>query len=276
MEKREKGIEKGSQIFFNTPTQTAKKLLYYPIVAGEYYCNSEYCIEREQYDSILLLFVAEGSLTLVQDGEVYTAQKNELLLVDGYRPHKYFTKSSAHSIWIHFDGAGSREWFEELAIQKGQKIKGSQRIIESLKEAMFTIVDGCNEYELSNRLYTLLCSLALPEEKQPGGETSEQMSRAKEYLKNNIEKEVTIEEVAGVVHLSPSYFSKVFKASCGFSPYDYLLRLRLEKAKELLINTGKPIGEIAYRTGFNSQANFIYFFKKQTGFSPLKFRKLKF
>lgn len=276
MEKQEKGIERGSQIFFNTPTQTAKRMLYYPIVAGEYFCNSDYCIEREKYDSILLLFVADGCLHMVQSGETYTAHKNELLLVDGYQPHKYYTESSAHTIWLHFDGADSREWFAELAFQKGRRLRGTPKTAERFTEVISAVEREENEYELSLKLYALLCALALPEERWSGNETGEQILKAKEYLKRHMEKEITVEEVAGWVHLSPSYFSKMFKDSTGFSPYDYLLRLRLERAKELLINTGMPVGEIAYRTGFNSQANFIYFFKKQTGFSPLKFRKLQF
>ncbi|MDE6659385.1 MAG: helix-turn-helix transcriptional regulator, partial [Eubacterium sp.] len=73
-----------------------------------------------------------------------------------------------------------------------------------------------------------------------------------------------------------SFFSKVFKETTGFSPYDYLLSVRLDKAKELLQKTDDSIQNIAFKTGFNSTSNFIYFFKKEMGISPLKFRKIRF
>ena len=82
--------------------------------------------------------------------------------------------------------------------------------------------------------------------------------------------------MANASHMSVSYFSKIFKEAAGSSPYDYLLTVRLDKAKEMLRQTDCSIESIAYKTGFNSASNFLYFFKKETGISPLKFRNLKF
>ena len=83
-------------------------------------------------------------------------------------------------------------------------------------------------------------------------------------------------DAAKAVSLSPSYFSRLFRAASGLSPYEYLLGVRLEKAKEMLLETQAPVSEVAYRTGFGSDANFIAFFRKETGLSPLKFRRLGF
>ncbi|MBR5742720.1 MAG: helix-turn-helix transcriptional regulator, partial [Clostridia bacterium] len=62
----------------------------------------------------------------------------------------------------------------------------------------------------------------------------------------------------------------------GVSPYAYLLAVRLERARELLLETSLPVSEVAYRTGFGSDAHFIAFFRKETGLSPLKFRKIRY
>ena len=99
---------------------------------------------------------------------------------------------------------------------------------------------------------------------------------AKKYINDNFNKDLKVENIAGTVNMSESYFSRLFKKATTFSPYDYLLNVRLEKAKELLLKTDLPISEIAYKTGFNSDANFIYFFKKETGISTLKFRNISF
>lgn len=76
--------------------------------------------------------------------------------------------------------------------------------------------------------------------------------------------------------MSSSHFSRVFKQQTGFSPYDYVLLSRLNRAKYLLLETDMPISAIAYDIGFNSESNFIYFFTENEGISPGKFRKLKF
>lgn len=76
--------------------------------------------------------------------------------------------------------------------------------------------------------------------------------------------------------MSPSHFSRIFKQQTGFSPYDYVLVSRLNRAKEYLQKTNMTVSEIAYEVGFNSDTNFIFFFKSNTGISPAKFRKLKF
>lgn len=98
----------------------------------------------------------------------------------------------------------------------------------------------------------------------------------KNYITSNYSKNISVADIAGAAYMSASHFSKVFWETTGFSPYDYLLTIRLDKAKELLLQTDDPIESIAGKTGFNSASNFIYFFKKETSLSPLKFRNMKF
>ena len=74
--------------------------------------------------------------------------------------------------------------------------------------------------------------------------------------------------------MSPSHFSNIFKKQTGLSPYDYVLITRLNHAKNYLQKSDMNISEIAEKVGFNSESNFIYFFTKNTGISPSKFRKI--
>ena len=94
-------------------------------------------------------------------------------------------------------------------------------------------------------------------------------------MSKNYQNPLTVKDVADFVNLSESYFYKLYKASRQ-TPYSFLLKIRLEKAKEFLRLSNDSISEIAYKCGFNSDANFIYFFKRKVGISPLKFRKISF
>lgn len=102
------------------------------------------------------------------------------------------------------------------------------------------------------------------------------MQKARQFILEHIHEKITVQQLAAAVHMSASHFSRVFKQQTGFSPYDYVLIVRLNKAKELLQKTEMTVASIAYETGFNSESNFISFFTESEGISPGKFRKLAF
>lgn len=268
------GVENNSDIYFYHPSQYARRLFYYPLAAGHFLCNSLYCVERDRYDSFLILAVLHGNLVFEQDGIKLTAGKNELFLIDCYKPHKYYAETNAETLWFHFNGAESRLLLEEIVAQNGNKIIFSAE----LQYLIQRIVDyQGDEYEISADIYRILCLLYSSKKQSSADENKIILIRkAEEYIDCNLHKDILVEDIAKSVHMSASYFSRVFKDATGFSPYEYLLGARLKKAKELLLKGDFPISYIACMTGFNSVSNFNYFFKKQTGISPLKFRKMQF
>ncbi|MCM1115361.1 MAG: helix-turn-helix transcriptional regulator [Clostridium sp.] len=263
-------------MYFYSPSQNAKKLLYYPIAAGEFYCNSEYNVVRNSYNSILAIYVLDGMISMLQDDVKLSAQKNELLLMNCYKPHKYFSDCDAHTLWVHFDGNNSRQWFDELQMKKGQKIKCTRQTAECIFNIIQFIKQNQNEYSISSELYSMLCNISNENTARQESTRSLQIETAKKFTVLNYNKNISITEMANAAHMSVSYFSKRFKEATGFSPYDYLLTVRLDKAKEMLQQTDASVESIAYKAGFNSASNFVYFFKKETGISPLKFRNIKF
>ena len=100
--------------------------------------------------------------------------------------------------------------------------------------------------------------------------------RAKAYIAGHYGDPVGLEEMARTMHVSTFYFCKLFKKSTGLTFTDYLGRVRVEKAKNLLLNPHLRVSEIAYTVGFQSLTHFNRLFRKLTGESPTDFReKLK-
>ena len=93
-----------------------------------------------------------------------------------------------------------------------------------------------------------------------------------DYINDNLEKDLTLAEIAASVGMSPYHFARAFKQATGFPPHQYLIKRRIEKAKNLLTQTNLAIAEIAYRVGFASQSHFTTLFGKHTGTTPKAYR----
>ena len=105
------------------------------------------------------------------------------------------------------------------------------------------------------------------------GKNSEVIKNAIQYMTQNYNKPLTLEETAAQVQLNPSYFSSLFKKSCGSSFKEYLNYIRIEESKHLLSNTNYSIIDIAIAVGFEEQSYFTRVFKKYTGLTPKQYRK---
>ena len=98
------------------------------------------------------------------------------------------------------------------------------------------------------------------------------ITRAKNFIKTNQAEDLSLGQVAKAVNTSTFYFCKMFKKATGLNFTEYLWRVRLEKAKNLLLNPNLRISEIAYEVGFQSLTHFNRVFKKVVGQSPTEYR----
>lgn len=98
--------------------------------------------------------------------------------------------------------------------------------------------------------------------------------RAINYMKSHYDKSLTLDKVVEYLKLNKSYFCDLFKKETGKTFSQFLNELRIEKSKDLLINTNLSILEIALSVGYNNQNYYNMTFKKITGTTPLKYRNL--
>ncbi len=99
--------------------------------------------------------------------------------------------------------------------------------------------------------------------------------KAKQYVAENYQSSISLEEISNHLGLSASYFSRLFSEETGDNFIGYLTGIRIEKAKELLIRTNKKIYEISYMIGYENSNYFSRVFKKETGISPYDYRANK-
>ena len=126
-------------------------------------------------------------------------------------------------------------------------------VVREIVEVEHTIQKGCN-FESYNKSYAV--------------------NRIINYLNENYEHKISLEQIAHNMYLSPVYISKIFKEETGESPINYLIKIRLEKAKDILLNEdGGSIKNIANRVGYDDVYHFSKLFKKYYGISPLYYKK---
>jgi two-component system, response regulator YesN len=94
------------------------------------------------------------------------------------------------------------------------------------------------------------------------------------YVNNNLNRQISLKEVADFVHFNPSYLSVVFKEQTRLTFSEYITRKRMQAAKNLLLTTDLSIEEIAKETGYQTSKYFIKLFKDYEGITPSKYRKL--
>jgi AraC family transcriptional regulator len=107
-----------------------------------------------------------------------------------------------------------------------------------------------------------------PERRRQGGLVRWRLNRAIAYMEASLGESVTLQDVADHVGLSRMHFAAQFKNATGSSPHQFLLSLRISKAKELLRTDQFPLARIAVEVGFRSQAHFSVVFRKLTGVPP--------
>ncbi len=94
-----------------------------------------------------------------------------------------------------------------------------------------------------------------------------------EFMETNFQRKISLSDMADAAHLSKSHFSRVFNAQTGCTPGDYLIRLRVENARELLMRGSLSVKEVMTLAGFNAKSNFTRSFKKHFDVAPSEYRR---
>lgn len=131
-------------------------------------------------------------------------------------------------------------------------------------------------YHLIGHMYLFLDYLmqsAKSSKLVPGGKMSDfYIKEAMNYIEQNFQNDISIEEIAGVCGINRSYLGKIFKNSVGHSPQEFLMNYRMIKATELLKLTSLSIADVGSAVGYENQLHFSRAFKNIYGVAPREWR----
>jgi AraC family transcriptional regulator len=109
----------------------------------------------------------------------------------------------------------------------------------------------------------------------PLGVGHRNLSKALDFMQANLAASIDLPAIAGVTGLSPSHFARQFRTTTGVAPHQYLLRLRVERAKRLLSGTDTPLVAVAFACGFANQEHLTRMFKRSSGITPAAYRRAR-
>lgn len=271
-------IAEESEYYVYAPSRMAKEAFYYVICTGHFLYRPGYALKRDAYDSFLLLYVEEGELVVELDGQKKYAREGSFVLLNCYVPHAYFSDKGCRCLWCHFDGYGARAYFDAVTARLGNvfTMRNSVTVWFKLKEIFefFTPGKSIKEPLVSKYLTDIMTTFLLysPDDLMGSQGISEwTMTFISEHFKEDISNEFLAEQLG----ISPYHFIRSFKKETGFTPHEYLIRTRIDMARYLLKNTGLPVKDICYTTGFSCESVFCSSFKKNVGMTPINYRNNK-
>lgn len=277
MRSYENYVTADSDYYVYTPSALAQSLFFYPVCTGHFYYEPGYHLERNHYDSFLLMMILNGTCSIVQNSSVKTASAGEAILLDCYIPHQYFTSTGCESLWLHFDGPMARAYCEQILNTNGVVLvpKNTAAMKQKLNRIYYTFRDSqpIVEAELSNRITGILTELLLCNaQKETLSSTKPSLSNTISYINEHFAKPISLEALAAQASLSPYYFTRVFTRQTGMTPHQYLIATRIAAAKFLLKTTELPVKEIGFSCGFSSESSFCTTFRKWEHMTPSEYR----
>jgi AraC-like DNA-binding protein len=277
---------KASDYLVVTPSILAKSMFYFVQEIGHFYSLANYCTERENLNSFLVVYTIKGRGYLRYRNKEYVLRPRDVFFIDCVDYQFYETDRSDlwELSWVHFYGASSRGYFDQFmdggdpVITLSEQQSSVPRILESLLEV--NKKKDVRTEPLSSKLIVDLLTELLFARWQRNQDPApsfaflpEVIARAVDFIEKRFHEKITLDRLAHELLLSASHLSHEFKKNIGMTPNEYLINTRITAAKQLLTQTNEPVAAVADKVGIQNVSHFINLFKQREEMTPLSFRK---
>lgn len=274
------------------------------ISSGKWICEDGFLHKKRNLDYFVLLLVIEGILHIHTGEDNYDVGPNQCILLIANRTHYGYKPTSGKIVYfyVHFyvTDPHYQVYFQEnnRYLDDFLNIDYSNNYIPELYVIPEFIEFSSVKPVLS--LFPQLISLSKREHYQPTfrchyalsymlleityeflfsrkmacvEEIPPRLFQITEWIKHNFDKPLTVKLVSEKFNYHPSYISQLFKQYTGYSLLAYINRVKLDAAKNLIVNSNLPIYTVSYMCGFNDDKYFMKLFKKYEGIAPMQYRK---
>jgi len=216
-------------------------------------------------------------------GKRWAIKPGSLMLLFKNEWHRYRPDSTTgwQEYWLGFDGQQADEIFQHSLFKISEPVLylGDNEIVTSLMLKVFALLEAHvpgNEKIVASYVPVILATLETFLRQKPANHERIEtiVKKCQVHMLENFDQPLDMKAYANEMQVSYTYLRRIFKQITGTSPQQYLLKLRLQKARDLLVMTSKPVKEIALDCGFNSPYYFSRYFKEDRGMAPREYREL--
>ncbi len=279
IKKADFSISGSIDIFPKPPVKDfALQNLYYMEGFSIFTCEKNFFTQRRDYHSYLILYTYKGKGQLEYDGKIYRLSEGDGFFIDCRLPQLYRVEGDfwKHSV-LHLNGPLIPALFKQFcssgSVVFSQPISGGY---QTGLEKLLSLYDTPHPYRdwlVSDCISNILTGLLADSSAGSIPAIPDYLRNVIAYMENHFSSAITLDYLSRFSGISKYYLSREFKKYTGFSPNDYLISLRVEYAKNLLLSTSLPANKVAHIAGIHDMNNFTNLFKKKTGMTPGQFRK---
>lgn len=243
--------------------------------------NQHPCLRPKGLTDYQILCCTSGEGYFVVNNHEYHISPGMGMILKPNTPHEYHAiKEPWSTFWILFSGSGVSclEYFNEIETHRLFYVRSFDKLVY-LFDRLYAAADQSgllNNNDVALKLYHFL--LDFPDCISSGSiyepETDTRFSDVVRYIEENYYSDISLDELASIVKLTPQHLCRLFKKNCSLRPVEYITLYRLSKAKNLLRSSDNlTLKEIAYKVGFHDTSYFCAQFKKYEGVTPTQFRQ---
>lgn len=235
-------------------------------------------------DEYQLLYITQGKGRFCSaHGEDRVISEGNMFLLFPGEWHSYYPDSRTGWVeyWIGFTGESIDKKQEHNFFSKTRPVL-NVGLQNELVNIYLRAIDIAQEQETGFQqqlagIVDYLLAFAFAYDKSSSFEeikVTKLINKAKLIIVENLDADISLEEIASRLNISYSWFRRVFKQYTGFSPLQYIQEMKIQKSKELLTNSDLSNAEIAFKLGFDNSNYFCSVFKKKTKMTPMQYRNL--
>ena len=253
----------------------------YPSALGYYPQASGHGMGRDRHDDNLLIFCVDGAGYLETEKQNQRIAAGDLLLIPANTPHYYeASRENPWTIyWCHFSGEQAQDYVslisgaqQKLVLPTSNRLK----LIRDFQSLLTVRETGYRELPFihaANQLKQMLSHIALQNRSaQHNTQTGFNLQDIEDIMRANLDKALTLDELAAECKLSKYHFSAKYKDATGYSPIKHFLHMKIEAACQLLDTTDLRISAVSAAVGYEDPLYFSRLFRKVTGTSPKDYR----
>ena len=249
--------------------------------------NSNPFLALHWHKACEIVYVESGSYVCTIGGTRYAASQGDILFVNSCVPHDRIFYSGRYDVMVFdpmriFMGA-SGQTTPDAGLQIFTTFPKEDFGLRKYASEFFPVIRNNppgEEFMITGFLYKLYMIagehhffMADRETQSVSIRKMQKIDPVIEYIKDNYMHPIYVDTLAGIVRMSPRYFSSLFKSVTTMSPLDYVNLFRVNKACGLLTESSVSVTDVAYKCGFNDSSYFSRIFRKYKGVSPIVFRK---